>query len=64
MEVWKSAVETKKAELIGKGWKPEVAAKRALKAARHLHPAHRTATARRIEMADTAQVMTGQFHSM
>lgn len=64
MNEWKTAVSTKTAELIGKGWTAENAAKRARKACKHLHPAHKVATARRIEAADMAATMTGKFHSM
>ena len=64
MNEWKQAVATETARLISKGWPAEAAARRARKVCRHLHPAHKVATGRRIEVADTAQTMTGKFHSM
>ncbi len=64
MEVWKSAVETKTAEWIKRGALPQVAHKRALKAARALHPAHKQAVAQRVELADCAIQTTGEFHSL
>jgi len=63
MNEWKLAVATKTAELMAKGWKPELAARRARKTCRHLHPAHKAATARRIESADVAATLTGTFHT-
>ena len=64
MNAYKTAVTTKTTELIGKGWQPEAATKRARKACKHLHPAHKAATARRIRAADVASTLTGTFHDM
>jgi hypothetical protein len=63
MNNWKSAVEAKKAELIGKGVSPKVANRRALKACRHLHPAHKVATARKLAHADDRFALTGKTDS-
>ena len=63
MNVWKMAVETKTAELIGKGVLPAVAAKRARKACRHLHPQAKQATARKLAHADDRYTMTGKTDS-
>jgi len=60
MNVWKSAVAVKTAELIGKGILPAVAAKRARKAYRHLHPQAKQATARRLAHADDKFERTGR----
>lgn len=64
LAAWKTAVATKTADLIARGWKPELAARRARKVNRHLHPSHRAAIARRIEMADIAETMTGKTHTI
>ncbi len=64
MNTYNQAVANKTAELIGKGWTVEAATKRARKSARHLHPTHKAAMIRRIGAADTAQAMTGKFHSL
>lgn len=43
---------------------PNVALKMARRKRLARHPLHKTATARRVEMADTAIEMTGTFHSL
>ena len=63
MNEYRQAVATKTAELIGKGWKIEAAAKRARKACRHLHLAHRTAVARNLAHADARFEATGKTDS-
>jgi hypothetical protein len=59
----KAFIETRTAALIAKGWRPEMAAKRARKEARPLSPAHKAATARRLAMADARFNTTGQTNS-
>ncbi len=63
MNVWKTAVAARTAELIGKGVLPAVAAKRACKACRHLHPQAKQATARKLEFADDRFTATGKTDS-
>lgn len=64
MNEWKVAVEMTKTQLISKGYRPQLAHKCALKRCKHLHPAHKVATVRRVEMADLAAEATGEFHSL
>ena len=64
MEVWKTAVTKTEAELIGKGFTQARAHKIALKRCKALHPSHRQAVARRVEMADLATEMSGIAHNL
>lgn len=59
----KQFIETRTAELIGKGWRPEMAAKRARKEARPLSPAHKAAVALRLSLADARFTATGDANS-
>ena len=59
----KALIEARTAELIGKGWRPEMAAKRARKEARPLSPAHKAAVARRVALADERFANTGDLNS-
>ena len=63
MNNWKMAVEAKTAEFISKGVLPEVAARRARKACKHLHPAHKRATLRNLKLADTRYDATTKVDS-
>ena len=63
MNNWKSAVAAKTAELIGKGVLPQIAARRARKSCKHLHPAHKEATARKLAHADDRFALTGKVDS-
>lgn len=63
MNTYKTAVAAKVIELINKGWQPEAAAKRARKACKHLHPATKKATARKMEAADQRFERTGSVNS-
>ena len=59
----KQFIETRMAELVGKGWRPEAAAKRARKEARPLSPARKAAVARRLGLADAKFAATGETNS-
>jgi|GEM_PF-3533567 len=63
MNDWKLAVEEKKADWISRGVSPEVAARRARKACRHLHPAHKSAVGRRLALADARFESTRKLDS-
>jgi hypothetical protein len=63
MNQWKLAVEAKTEALIAQGVSPEVAARRARKACRHLHPAHKRATTRKLHFADARFSATGKIDS-
>lgn len=63
MKDWKLAVAAKTAELISQGILPNIAARRARKACRHLHPAHKTALTRRLHLADARFKATGEINS-
>lgn len=63
MNDWKTAVNTKTAELIGKGYRPALASKCALKACRHLHPQAKQAAARTLAHADARFEATGKVDS-
>ncbi len=60
---WKLAVEAKTAKLVSQGLSPDVASRRARKACRHLHPAHKRATVRKLSFADARFEATGKFDS-
>jgi hypothetical protein len=57
----KDVYETKKAELIAKGWSESAADKRARKAARPFSTAHKRATVRNLALADTRFQVMGSF---
>ena len=59
----KQFIERRATELIGKGWRPAMAAKRARKEARPLSPAHKAAVARRVSLADARFAATGDVNS-
>ena len=63
MNQWKLAIEAKTAELVSQGILPGVAARRARKACKHLHPAHKQAAVRKLHFADARYEATGKLDS-